>query len=84
MGIITLSFKHNSGSKLLMLNIFYGLTLIWIVLVLHPLSYMSVLLWILTSRHGTDEARRNAKIKWILTKYEAWWLYIRASSGMCG
>ena len=54
------------------------------LVVLHPLSYMSVLLWNLTSPHGTDEARMNTKIKRILIKYEAWWLFIRASSGTCG
>ena len=26
----------------------------------------------------------NEKIKQILTKYEAWWLFIRALSGTCG
>ena len=40
-----------------MLNVFYGLTLTWIASLLHPLSYMSVLLWSLTFPHGTDEVR---------------------------
>ena len=44
---------------------------------------MSVLLWSLTSPHGTDEARMKTKIKRALTKYDAWWLFIQASSGTC-
>ena len=43
-------------------------------------SYLSVVLWSLTIlAHGTDKARMNVKIKSILTKYENWWLFIRAS-----
>ena len=42
-------------------------------------SFLSVVLWSLTIPHGTDKARMNAKIKWILTKYEDWWLFIRVS-----
>ena len=42
-------------------------------------SFLSVVLWSLTIPHGTDKARMNAKIKWILTKYEDWWLFIWAS-----
>ena len=41
---------------------------------------MSLLLWSLTSQHGTGEARMNTKIKQMLTKYEAWWLLIWAST----
>ena len=44
---------------------------------------MSVLLWSLTPPHETDKARMNTKIKRILTKYKAWWLFIWASSGTC-
>lgn len=32
---------------------------------------------------GTDEARMNTNIKWILSKYEGLWLIIQASSGLC-
>ena len=55
-----------------------------IALVLHPISYLSALLWSLTSLHGTDKATMNIIFKRIFTKYEAWWLLIQASSGTCG
>ena len=42
-------------------------------------SFLSVVLWSLAIPHGTDKARMNAKIKWILTKYEDWCLFIRVS-----
>ena len=42
-------------------------------------SFLWIVHWSLTILHGTDKARMNAKIKWILTKYEDWWLFIRAS-----
>ena len=43
----------------------------------------SILLWSFSSPHRTDEARMNAKIEQILTKYKAWWLFIWVSSGAC-
>ena len=47
-------------------------------------SYISVVLRNLTFTNGTDKTRMNPKIKQILTKYKAWWLFIRALSGTCG
>ena len=47
-------------------------------------SYLSVVHWNLTFPHGTDKVRMDTKIKWILTKYEAWWVFIGALSGTCG
>ena len=48
-------------------------------IVLPTSSFLSVVRWSLTIPHGTDKVRMNAKIKWILTKYEDWSLFIRAS-----
>ena len=49
--------------------IFHGLIFTRIAFLLHPISYLSELLWNPTSQHGIDEERMNTKIKRILTKY---------------
>ena len=48
---------------------------------LNPKNYMSVGCWSFISTHRTVEARINNKIKRILAKFEAWCIFIRASSG---
>ena len=53
---------------------------IWIHYIGLPTSsFLSVVLWNLTIPHGTDKAIMNAKIKWILIRYEDWCLFIWAS-----
>ena len=65
------------------------INLSWIIISLHrpymhyiglpTSSYLSAVLQYLTFPQGTDKTTMNTKIKPILTKYEAWWLFIWAS-----